>query len=403
MMFLNEKQNIKSEQLLLVSSASLLCIGLLMVSSASMVIAEEKFANSFHFLIRHGISIFVAFCCAVLVYQIPMRLWERFSSVLFFLAMLMLIFVLLFGKTVNGSTRWISLGFMNFQPSEIAKILVLTYMASFIVRKQEEVHSKITGILKPTAILFIPTILLLLEPDFGSVVVLSTATFTMLFMGGVKVRYFALLILAGVLLFYILLTSQPYRVARLSGFLHPWENQFGSAYQLVQSLIAYGRGEWFGQGYGNSIQKLFYLPEAHTDFLIAVLAEELGLLGVMTVIILFATLVLSGLFISRTAERRKALFSAYLGYGLSILLGIQALFNLGVSMGLLPTKGLTLPLMSYGGSSLLSTCFLLAILLRISKENKTSVDNNVKMKNSRRKRQPNSEPVQLRSWSGFAA
>jgi len=402
-MLLDKKQPLKPEQLLLISAVSLLCIGLLTVSSASMVIAEEKFANTFHFVIRHGISIFIAVCCAVLAYQIPMRLWERTSSMLFFFAVLMLVLVLLIGNTVNGSTRWISLGFMNFQPSEVAKIFVLIYMASFIVRKKDEVRGQITGILKPAAILFLPAILLLLEPDFGSVVVLSIATFAMLFMGGVRVRYFALLVLVGALLFYVLLITQPYRVARLSGFLRPWENQFGSAYQLVQSLIAYGRGEWFGQGYGNSVQKLFYLPEAHTDFLLAVLAEEFGFLGVMTVIILFSILVLSALFISRSAEQRGAYFSAYLGYGLAVLIGIQALFNLGVTMGLLPTKGLTLPLMSYGGSSLLSTCFLLAILLRISKENKEASETKPRKKRARRNLKSGSESVRLGKQSGLAA
>jgi cell division protein FtsW len=209
---LDKQQTLKPEQLLLISAVSLLCIGLLTVSSASMVIAEEKFANTFHFVIRHGISIFIAVCCAVLAYQVPMRLWERASSMLFLFAVLMLMLVLVVGNTVNGSTRWISLGVMNFQPSEIAKIFVLIYMASFIVRKKDEVQGQISGILKPTAILFLPAILLLLEPDFGSVVVLSIATFAMLFMGGVKVRYFALLVFAGALLFYILLITQPYRL-----------------------------------------------------------------------------------------------------------------------------------------------------------------------------------------------
>ena len=402
-MSLDKQQTLKPEQLLLISAVSLLCIGLLTVSSASMVIAEEKFANTFHFVIRHGISIFIAVCCAVLAYQVPMRLWERASSMLFFFAVLMLMLVLVVGNTVNGSTRWVSLGVMNFQPSEIAKIFVLIYMASFIVRKKDEVQGQIAGILKPTAILFLPAVLLLLEPDFGSVVVLSIATFVMLFMGGVKVRYFALLVLAGALLFYILLITQPYRVARLSGFLRPWENQFGSAYQLVQSLIAYGRGEWFGQGYGNSVQKLFYLPEAHTDFLLAVLAEEFGFFGVMTVVMLFSVLVLSALFISRSAEQRHAYFSAYIGYGLAVLIGIQALFNLGVTMGLLPTKGLTLPLMSYGGSSLLSTCFLLAILLRISKENKAASEIKPRKKSARRNLKSGSESTRLGKQSGLAA
>ena len=376
---------LKLNQVLIISTVLLLCTGFLMVASASMVIAEAENGYAFHFVIRHGISIFIAICGAMITYQIPMSFWERFSSGLFLLAVLMLILVLVVGNTVNGSTRWINLGLMNFQPSEIAKIFVLIYMSSFIVRKQGEIKSHVSGILKPAAILFVPAILLLLEPDFGSVVVLSVATFAMLFMGGVRIKYFALLVLMGVLIFYILLITQPYRVARLMAFINPWENQYGSGYQLVQSLIAYGRGEWFGQGYGNSVQKLLYLPEAHTDFLIAVFAEEMGLVGMMTIVVIFSALVLSALFISRNAEKRQAFFSAYLGYGLGVLIGIQAIFNLGVSMGLMPTKGLTLPLMSYGGSSLLSTCFLLAILLRINKENEQIIEEGKKKKTKRRR------------------
>ncbi|MBV1869868.1 MAG: putative lipid II flippase FtsW [Gammaproteobacteria bacterium] len=387
---------LKLDRILIISVAVLLCLGLLMVASASMLIAENNNLDPFHFVIRHGISICIAVCSAVVIYQIPMGFWERISGPLFFLALLVLVLVLVFGITVNGSTRWVSLGVMNFQPSEIAKIFVLIYIASFIVRKRTEVQGQISGILKPVVILFIPAVLLLAEPDFGSVIVLSVAAFVMLFMGGVRIKYFALLVVFGAVLFYVLLITQPYRVARLSAFLHPWENQYGSGYQLVQSLIAYGRGGWVGQGYGSSIQKLLYLPEAHTDFLISVFAEELGLMGMLFVISLFSALIFSALFISRTAEKRQAYFSAYLGYGLGTLVGIQAVFNLGVSMGLLPTKGLTLPLMSYGGSSLLSTCFLLAILLRINKENVFAKESITVKRKTKRKKKPASD-VSLQS------
>ena len=382
---------LKLDRILIISAAVLLCLGLLMVASASMVIAENDNLDPFHFVIRHGISIFIAVCSAVVAYQIPMQFWERISGPLFFLALLILGLVLAFGITVNGSTRWVSLGVMNFQPSEMAKIFVLIYIASFIVRKRTEVQGQISGVLKPVVILFIPAVLLLAEPDFGSVVVLSVAAFVMLFMGGIRVKYFALLVIFGAGLFYLLLITQPYRVARLLAFLHPWENQYGSGYQLVQSLIAYGRGGWVGQGYGSSIQKLLYLPEAHTDFLISVFAEELGLMGMMVVTGLFSALIFSALFISRAAEKRQAYFSAYLGYGLGTLVGIQAAFNLGVSMGLLPTKGLTLPLMSYGGSSLLSTCFLLAILLRINKENALAKESITAKRKPKRKKKPASD------------
>lgn len=375
-------------QLVLVSALSLLCIGLLMVVSASMAIAENKLAgDTFYFVIRHGIAIVVALIAAAVVYQLPMQLWETYCVPLFFLALVLLVAVLIFGTRINGSKRWLNMGLINLQPSEIAKIFVMAYLSSFIVRKQQEIRQQWLGIIKPIVILLLPAILLLLEPDFGSLVVLTVSAMTMIFMGGVRLSYFLLLIFSGAAVFYGLLMTQSYRVDRLVAFLDPWGNQFGSAYQLIQSLIAYGRGSWLGQGYGNSVQKLFYLPEAHTDFLIAVLAEELGLLGVLVVISLFVILVLAIFFIAREAEKRAALFSAYFAYGLGVMIGIQALFNLGVSMGLLPTKGLTLPLMSYGGSSLLATWIVLAIVLRIHKENSqasNAADQNVKFRRNLR-------------------
>jgi cell division protein FtsW len=377
-------------RLLLGSAFALLCLGFIMVTSASMAIAESKAGgNTFYFIIRHGISIVIALCVAVTVYQVPMKAWERSSSALFFVALLMLIAVLIFGDRVNGSKRWLNFGVLNLQPSEIAKIFILIYLSSFIVRKQAEIRRRWMGIIKPIVILFVPAVLLLLEPDFGSLVVLSVAAFVMIFMGGVRISYFLLLMISGSAAFYGILMTQSYRIQRMVAFLDPWGNQFGSAYQLIQSLIAYGRGSWLGQGYGNSVQKLFYLPEAHTDFLIAVLAEEFGLIGVSFVILLFVVLILSVFFIARAAEKRQAYFSAYLGYGLGAMIGIQSLFNMGVSMGLLPTKGLTLPLMSYGGSSLLATCTILAIVLRVHKENKQITDRS----NGREKPRRNLKPV----------
>lgn len=356
--------------LVLASALCLLCIGFMMVVSASMAISEKEHAgDTFYFIFRHGIAIVLALISAAVVYRIPVQQWEKHCVPLFFVALLLLVAVLIFGARINGSKRWLSLGVMNLQPSEIAKILVMAYLASFIVRKQQEIRTQWLGIVKPIVILLLPALLLLLEPDFGSLVVLAVSSMVMLFMGGVRLRYFLILMVAGGAAFYGLLMAKSYRIDRLQAFLDPWGNQFGSGYQLIQSLIAYGRGSWLGQGYGNSVQKLFYLPEAHTDFLIAVLAEELGLLGVLAVMGLFVILVLSILFIARAAEKRQALFSAYFAYGLGVMIGIQALFNLGVSMGLLPTKGLTLPLMSYGGSSLLATWIVLAIVLRIHKEN----------------------------------
>lgn len=376
-------------RLLLGSAFALLCLGFIMVTSASMAIADSKTGgNTFYFIIRHGISIVIALCVAVLVYQVPMKVWESSSVTLFFVALLMLIAVLIFGDRVNGSKRWLNFGVLNLQPSEIAKIFILIYLSSFIVRKQAEIRHQWMGIIKPIVILSVPAVLLLLEPDFGSLVVLSVAAFVMIFMGGVRISYFLLLMISGSAAFYGILMTQSYRIQRMVAFLDPWGNQFGSAYQLIQSLIAYGRGSWLGQGYGNSVQKLFYLPEAHTDFLIAVLAEEFGLIGISFVILLFVVLILTVFFIARAAEKRQAYFSAYLGYGLGAMIGIQSLFNMGVSMGLLPTKGLTLPLMSYGGSSLLATCAILAIILRVHKENEQTTDRSSGREKPRRNLKP---------------
>lgn len=351
-------------------TASLLCIGFVMLFSASLDIAESLAGNPLHFIIRQAVFIALGLGVGFCIYHVPMDLWQKSGLLLSIVSFGLLVVVLIpfIGHEVNGSRRWIPLGLINFQPSEVVKVFMLIYLAGYMVRKQEELESQWSDFLKPMGVLTAIILLLLLEPDFGSVVVLVLAYLSMLFLGGVRVSRFFSLVGVCVVALGLLAFSQPYRVARLKSFLEPWEHQFSSGYQLTQSLIAFGRGEYFGVGLGNSVQKLFYLPEAHTDFVFAVLAEELGLLGNLTVIGLFAGLFFTGLMIGREAEKKQRLFSAYLSYGLSVLIAVQALFNLGVNMGLLPTKGLTLPLMSYGGSSMLVSFFILALLARVERE-----------------------------------
>lgn len=358
------------QSMLFLSAASLLCIGFVMLFSASLDIAESLTNNPLHFVMRQGV--FIALGCSVgfFAYHVPMDLWQKSGFFLFLVSFVLLAIVLVpfIGHEVNGSRRWIPLGLFNFQPSEIAKVFMLIYLAGYMLRKKEELRSQWAAFLKPMGVLTIIILLLLNEPDFGSVIVLVLAYLSMLFLGGVRISRFFALVGVCVVALSLLAFSQPYRVARLKSFLEPWEHQFSSGYQLTQSLIAFGRGEYFGVGLGNSVQKLFYLPEAHTDFVFAVLAEELGLVGNLTIIGLFACLFVTGILIGRAAEKQQRSFSAYLAFGLSILLAVQALFNLGVNMGLLPTKGITLPLMSYGGSSMLVSFLMLGMLARVERE-----------------------------------
>ncbi|PCJ20226.1 MAG: putative lipid II flippase FtsW [Gammaproteobacteria bacterium] len=358
------------QSVLFLCAASLVCIGFVVVFSASLDIAESLANNPLYFVKRQGTFIILGLMVSFIVYQVPMDLWQKNGVLLFLVSFLLLVIVLIpfIGHSVNGSRRWIPLGVTNFQPSEIVKVFMLIYLAGYIVRKKVEMETLWSAFLKPMGVLLSIIILLLMEPDFGSVVVLVLAYLSMLFLGGVKVSRFFALVGVCVVALGLLAFSQPYRVARLKSFLEPWEHQFSSGYQLTQSLIAFGRGEYFGVGLGNGVQKLFYLPEAHTDFVFAVLAEELGLVGNLLVVGLFLCLFITGLMIGRNAEKVGRFFSAQLVYGLSVLMAVQALFNLGVNMGLLPTKGLTLPLMSYGGSSMLVSFFVLAIIARVERE-----------------------------------
>lgn len=357
--------------LLMLSAGILLSIGLIMVASASMSVADALFGSPFYFLVRHLVYIFLGIAVGLFAMRVPIATWQRFSGVLLLTGFILLVLVLIpgIGRRINGSMRWIGVGPLTLQPSEFAKFAVIIYMSAYLLRRQEEVRSSWLGFIKPMAVVGVAVLLFLLEPDFGASMVTVSAVLGMLFLVGTPLLQFAVLISTVVVMGSLAVIFEPYRMKRMLAFTDPWADQFNSGYQLTQSLIAFGRGEWFGVGLGKSVQKLFYLPEAHTDFVFAVYAEEFGLVGVLFMIGLFWLLVRSAVRIGQQAELRSQIYPAYLAYGIAFLIAMQALVNIGVNMGLFPTKGLTLPLVSYGGSSLLIVFLMLGVLLRIDSEN----------------------------------
>ncbi|MDY6978757.1 MAG: putative lipid II flippase FtsW [Pseudomonadota bacterium] len=348
----------------------LLCLGLIMVGSASTSVAEKMVGDPFHFFWRQFAYMTVGLLVATAVLRVPLEMWEKSGLTLILLSilLLMLVFVPGLGREVNGSQRWIMLGPLSLQVSELVKLFSVIYLAGYLVRHHGEVRSRVMGFMRPLVLLTVLGLLLLLEPDYGAVVVLFLTAFGMMWLAGVRLSQFILLLMSLTGALALLALTSPYRLQRLTTFLNPWADPYDSGFQLTQALIAFGRGEWLGVGLGSSIQKLFYLPEAHTDFLFAVMAEELGLLMVMLVVMAYLFLVFKALSIGRRAEKREQPFSGYVAYGIGIWIGLQAFINIGVNMGVLPTKGLTLPLMSYGGSSLLVMCVAIALLLRIDYE-----------------------------------
>jgi cell division protein FtsW len=349
---------------------ALMLLGLVMVTSASISIASQESGDPFAYLERELLLTLIGVGCAALIFCVRTELLERCSMALLVVAVVLLLAVLVpgLGHVVNGSRRWLHLAGINFQASELARVLVLVYIASYAARRELELRGTFLGLLKPLGLLFCMGVLLLAEPDFGAATVLLATGFAVLFMAGARLRYVIAMTVAGVALFGLLAVSSSYRLRRMTAFLDPWADPFNSGFQLTQSLIAIGRGEWFGVGLGESVQKLFYLPEAHTDFLFAVLAEELGLAGVVATLALFLALVWRSLHIARLAANAGLKFQAYLAAGFGVWLGVQAFINIGVNMGALPTKGLTLPLMSYGRSSLMVTLAWVGVLLRVYHE-----------------------------------
>ncbi len=372
---------------LFVVVAIMIGLGLIMVASASIGMAEKVYADPFHFVVRQLIYISIGVLAAYLVYEIPLRLWETAGIVLLVISIGLLVLVLLpgVGKTVNGATRWINLPFFDVQASEAVKILMVLYMAGYITRHMESLRATVSGFLKPLGIVGVITALLLLEPDFGAAVVILLVVMGMLFLCGVKIYQFLLTFALAAGAFSLLAVMSPYRMLRLTSFLNPWNDPFDSGFQLTQSLIAIGSGSWLGVGLGSSVQKLFYLPEAHNDFMFAILAEELGLVGVIAVLFLYIYAVWRAFAIGITAEKVGHVFGAYVAFGVGLWIGIQAFVNMGVNMGVLPTKGLTLPFMSAGGSSLIAMCVSVGLLLRVHREIHDLKNSGLRMKSRGRK------------------
>ncbi|WP_434762874.1 cell division protein FtsW [Vibrio fortis] len=347
----------------------LMLTGLVMVTSASFPISARLTDQPFHFMFRHAVFLLLALGVSSVILQIPMKRWLQYSMYLLGLSFFLLIVVLAVGKSVNGASRWIPLGLFNLQPAEVAKLSLFIFMAGYLVRKQDEVRKTFFGgFAKPIMVFGAFAVLLLGQPDLGTVVVMLVTLFGMLFIAGAKLSQFIALMVAGIAAVVGLIVIEPYRVRRVTSFWEPWNDPFGSGYQLTQSLMAFGRGDWMGQGLGNSIQKLEYLPEAHTDFVFAVLAEELGFVGVTLVLMLIFSLVLKAIFIGKKAFENDQVFSGYLAFGIGIWFAFQTLVNVGAASGIVPTKGLTLPLISYGGSSLIIMSVAVSMLLRIDHE-----------------------------------
>ena len=360
---------------LLWSALLLGCIGLVMVYSASIAMAEaERFTGfrAHYFLSRHGIYLAIGVAAAFVAFRVPVRIWQQASPFLFMAGVGLLVLVLIpgLGREVNGARRWIPLGPATFQPSEVMKLLVVLYAADYTVRKAAFMHDFRKGFLPMFAVMFMVAGLLLREPDFGALVVVTTIAMGILFLGGLNWRLFVGLAIGLAGAFVVLIVSSPYRLQRILGFMDPWADAYGKGYQLSHSLIAFGRGEWLGVGLGASVEKLFYLPEAHTDFLMAVIAEELGFVGVAAVITLFLFLVVRAFAVGRQATSLERYYAALVAQGIGIWISAQAFINMGVNMGLLPTKGLTLPFLSFGGTGIVMNCVAVAILLRIDFENR---------------------------------
>lgn len=351
---------------------SIVALGLLMMTSASIVVSDKQYHQPFYYLYKQLIFLTLGVFLGSFILKVKIDYWEKIGGYLLAGVMLALAFVLVpgIGHSVNGSARWIGIGPLGFQVSELTKFTIVVFMAGYLMRRNAEIQYRLSGFIKPMAILGVIAILLLREPDFGATVVVTATSLGMMFLAGMRLRHFVALFSAVIVGMAVIAVSAPYRLARLTTFLDPWARPFDTGYQLTQSLIAFGRGGWFGVGLGNSIQKMFYLPEAHTDFLFAVIAEELGLLGMATVLGLFLLLVTRIFYIGRAAQRLGHHFAGFMAYGFGLWIAIQFTVSIGVNSGLLPTKGLTLPLMSYGGSSVLVNCIVIAVLLRIDHENR---------------------------------
>ena len=351
-------------------TGALLIIGLVMVGSASISIADGKLGQPLFYFNRQLIFAVTGLVLGTLVVSVRLEVWRQLAPLLLIIGVGLLVLVLIpgIGREVNGSRRWLPLGPVNIQVAEIIKLFSIIYVADYLHRHHGQLHGSFFKVFGPLVLLGVAALLLLVQPDMGSVVVILSTVLAMMFLGGARLDVFAALMTIFAGLFAVLIWLAPYRLQRLQTFMDPWQDPFGSGFQLTQALIAFGRGDWLGVGLGSSMQKLFYLPEAHTDFLYSILAEELGLIGALSILVLFSVFIWRALAIGRAAELAGQVFGAQIAYGIGLWIGLQACVNMGVNMGVLPTKGLTLPLMSYGGSSLLLTCLAIALLFRVDLE-----------------------------------
>ncbi len=355
------------DRVILLLYVTLICIGLVMVASASIGIADQQNHDPFYYAKRQFLRILLSFALMWFACKIPLEFWKKSGMLLMLGSILLLALVLLpgVGHTVNGSTRWLNFGLFTFQVSEVAKLFLVIYLSGYLIRRSNEVQTNTMGFIKPMLILAMASGLLLMEPDFGAAAVLLMTGLGLMFLGGVRFGQFILFVAGTLGIMGLLAVSSPYRLARITSFIDPWADPFNSGFQLTQSLIAIGSGGWFGSGLGGSIQKLFYLPEAHTDFMFAIFAEEMGFVGQVGLISLFALFAWRCFGIAKLALQKQQAFGAYLAYGVGLLITLQAVINIGVNMGALPTKGLTLPFISYGGNSILSMSFAVGLVLRV--------------------------------------
>lgn len=365
----NDQQSL--DRMLMWAVFFLLGLGFVMVASASMPVAERLTGNPFYFVARHSFYILLSLVGMTTVMLLPTQFIDRFNGILCVIALALLLAVLLIGHEVNGATRWIRIGPMTLQVAEFAKLFFFIFLASYLNRRHDEVRKNWRGFVKALAVMALMSFMLLLQPDLGTVVVLSVTAMLMLFIAGARIPHFLALGITMVVLFVVLVIVEPYRMRRVTSFLDPWQDPFGSGYQLTQSLMAFGRGDLTGQGLGNSIQKLQFLPEAHTDFILAVIGEELGFIGVVATISLLMVVVVKALLLGQRALRQNHAFGGYLAHGIGIWFFFQGAVNMGAAAGLIPTKGLTMPLVSYGGSSLLAMTAAVGLLLRIDYEVRT--------------------------------
>ncbi len=395
---------------LLISVAMLLGLGLVIMMSASIAVAERKYGNIYHFFNRQLVFLVIGLVAGYLTYKIKTSFWQSFGAKLLPVVLLLLVVVLLpvIGKEVNGSHRWINLGPVSLQVSELAKLIMIMYLSGYMVRHGKDLSQSASyqPLLVPLVVLGITDGLLMLEPDFGSVVVLTATGIALLFLGGVKFSRL-LILFVGAIAVMIPLVMMGYRGARVMAFLDPWAYASGKAYQTVHALMAVGDGGWFGAGLGASIQKLFYLPEAHNDFIFAVLAEEFGFIGIVFTLFLYGWLVQRAFVIGFRADREKLHYAAYLAYGIGFWIGFQVLFHIGVNLALLPPKGLTLPLISYGGSSLLITMIAIALLMRVHRDTQiarfgVSEKEAQKLKRKMSKRANNAIRPKIRKGASYA-